>query len=184
MQASASIYGRPKTLAVYVSAALRTAPIDEVIDDAIRAFGMYHLRSAVERRDGLARSGSKDVVLLWQSPRTVGTRVTRRSRLSRWGIIGDGRWGRALGKRLYHNGADVMMAGLLPRKRALKGIDYTTLASLLTSCERIVISVPIDALESMLVSAGPHLRGDHRILTTTRGLTPKTHFGVQKPFET
>ena len=28
--------------------ALRTAPIDEVIDDAVRTFGMYHLRSAVE----------------------------------------------------------------------------------------------------------------------------------------
>ena len=36
---------------VRLEAALRTAPIDEVIDDAIRAFGMYHLRSAVERHE-------------------------------------------------------------------------------------------------------------------------------------
>ena len=36
---------------VRLDAALRTAPIDEVIDDAIRAFGMYHLRSSVERSD-------------------------------------------------------------------------------------------------------------------------------------
>lgn len=29
---------------------LRTAPMDRVIDDAVRTFGMYHLRSALERR--------------------------------------------------------------------------------------------------------------------------------------
>ncbi|MEE2786969.1 MAG: NAD(P)-binding domain-containing protein [Myxococcota bacterium] len=96
--------------------------------------------------------------------------------MSRWGLIGDGRWGQALGKRLFANGAEVMMAGLLPRKRAIKGMKYTTsLSDLLEACERIIISVPIDALEAMLASAGPHLRGDHRILTTTRGLTPETH---------
>ncbi len=35
--------------AVRLDPALRTAPMDQIIDDAVRTFGMYHLRNALER---------------------------------------------------------------------------------------------------------------------------------------
>ena len=96
--------------------------------------------------------------------------------MSDWGIIGDGQWGLALGRRLIRNGHRVFMVGVDAMKRPPKGIKHTTdLGQVLTGTERLIITVPISVLEDMLVEAGPHLRGDHRAVTTSRGLTPGSH---------
>ena len=106
----------------------------------------------------------------------MGGRTPWRYRASHWGIIGDGQWGLALARRLVRNHHSVIMAGLNHMKRPPKDVVHTTrIAEVLNATERLIITVPIGELEAMLVDAGPHLRGDHRAVTTSRGLTPQSH---------
>lgn len=97
--------------------------------------------------------------------------------MSRWVIIGDGAWGRGLARRLVHNGHEAQLVG--ERRigaRAPKGVEHTIeLGPALQGTERIVLAVPVDRVESLLRDAEPHLRGDHRLVTAIRGLTPGTH---------
>ncbi len=97
--------------------------------------------------------------------------------MSVWGVVGDGAWGRALAERLVRNGHDVRMVGLARRGKGLpRGVTYThDGAKVLQACERLVVALPPSALEPALVSMAPHLQGNHRIVTTARGLTPETH---------
>lgn len=97
--------------------------------------------------------------------------------MRRWVIVGDGAWGRALSRRLVLNAHDVCLVG--ERRignRVPKGVEHTIdLAPALAGAERVILAVPADRLEALVVDAAPHLRGDHRIATAIRGLTPGTH---------
>ena len=97
--------------------------------------------------------------------------------MSQWGIIGDGNWGMALARRLLKNGHEVIIAGLEKRKRGIpKGAQHSTeLGTVLSAAERLIFAVPIGVFEHMLRDAAPHLRSDHRVVSTARGLTPETH---------
>lgn len=97
--------------------------------------------------------------------------------MSRWIIVGDGAWGRALSRRLVLNGHEATLVG--ERRigaRVPKGVEHTLeLAPALEAGERVILAVPADRLEELVVDAAPHLRGDHRVATAIRGLTPGTH---------
>lgn len=97
--------------------------------------------------------------------------------MSQWVIVGDGAWGRALGRRLVLNGHAALLVG--ERRignRVPKDVEHTVdLAEGLAAGERVILAVPADRLEGLLVDAAPHLRGDHCIATAIRGLTPGTH---------
>lgn len=97
--------------------------------------------------------------------------------MSRWVVVGDGQWGRALARRLKATGNDVTLVGEAGSgTRKPKGIPLTRdLGAALSAVERILVAVPISGLEDLLRSAAPHLRGDHRLVTTCRGLTTHSH---------
>jgi len=82
-----------------------------------------------------------------------------------------------LARRLKATGNLVTLVGEVGSgTRKPKGIPLTRdLGSALTAAERVLITVPISALEDLLRAAAPHLRGDHRLVTTCRGLTPHSH---------
>ena len=112
----------------------------------------------------------------------MGGRTPWRYRMSHWGIIGDGQWGLALARRLVRNHHSVIMAGLNNMKRPPKDVVHTTrIAEVLNATERLIITVPIGELEAMLVDAGPHLRGDHRAVTTSRDSRPRVTYEAQRP---
>ena len=93
-----------------------------------------------------------------------------------FGVIGDGTWGLALGQRLAESGYDVLVAGLRARRRMPKGVRYTNdLQRTLAHAERIVISVPIADVDGLIKDSAPHFRAHHRVVSTARGLTPKSH---------
>ena len=93
-----------------------------------------------------------------------------------FGIIGDGRWGLALSRRLVDSGHHVLVAGQSETRRTPKGVDYTSdVPELLKNAERVFVSVPIADIEPLFRVAAPHFRAHHRIVSTARGLTPKTH---------
>lgn len=93
-----------------------------------------------------------------------------------WLVVGDGGWGRALARKLAQS-AETRLWG--PQKigaRTPKGVEHTIeLADALDRTERVVLAVPVEHLEGLLGDAAPRLRGDHRVLTAIRGLTPRTH---------
>lgn len=97
--------------------------------------------------------------------------------MSQWIIVGDGAWGRALGRRLVLNGHDALLVG--ERRignRVPKDVEHSIeLAPALARGERVILAVPADRLEGLLKDAAPHLRADHRIATAIRGLTPGSH---------
>ncbi|MGB0645577.1 MAG: NAD(P)-binding domain-containing protein [Bradymonadia bacterium] len=96
--------------------------------------------------------------------------------MNSFGIIGDGSWGLALSKRLVASGHEVTVAGLAEKKRTPKGVKYTNdLPHLLASAERIVVSVPISDIEGLFKGTAPHFRAHHRVVSTARGLTPRSH---------
>ena len=97
--------------------------------------------------------------------------------MSLWGIVGDGGWGMALARRLNANGHQVTVAGLKKRKKGIpRGVRYTTdTPQLLQDSERIVMAVPIHDFEQTIQSIAAELRPVHRVMTTSRGLTPSTH---------
>jgi len=97
--------------------------------------------------------------------------------VSAWAVVGDGQWGRALARRLKATGNAVTLVGEEGSgTRTPRGISLTRdLGSTLADVERVVVAVPIGALEGLLLAAAPHLRGDHRLVTTCRGLTPHSH---------
>lgn len=89
-------------------------------------------------------------------------------------VIGDGAWGRALGRRMIANGVAVTLVGLAASRRKLPGgLTHTTdLPSALAGHERVVVAVPSTALEALFTAAAPYLEGHHRVATTARGLAP------------
>lgn len=91
-------------------------------------------------------------------------------------VIGDGTWGIALSKRLVASGHEVILTGITDKKRSPKGVRYTNdLRGTLEIAERIVVSVPINEVEQLFKGAAPFLRAHHRIVSTARGLTPRSH---------
>ncbi|MCA9541838.1 MAG: 1-acyl-sn-glycerol-3-phosphate acyltransferase, partial [Myxococcales bacterium] len=66
---------------VHLDATVRHGPIDEVIEGAVRTFGMYHLRSAVERADG-ALIVRDPKLLFFYGNRLAGWAGTLRGELS------------------------------------------------------------------------------------------------------
>lgn len=94
-----------------------------------------------------------------------------------WVVVGDGPWGRALARRLARGGAAPLLVGTQRiGARVPKGVVHTTdLSAALDGTERVILAVPVARLEALLAEAAPRLRGDHRVLTAIRGLTPKTH---------
>lgn len=98
-------------------------------------------------------------------------------RADAWVVIGDGPWGRALARRLARGGSMPLLVGARRiGARVPKGVEHTTdLSAALAGTERVVLAVPVGRLEPLLAEAAPRLRGDHRVLTAVRGLTPKTH---------
>lgn len=97
---------------------------------------------------------------------------------SAWTVVGDGRWGTALAARIGAAGHPVRLVGLArSRKKRPANVKHTTdLASALKGSERILVAVPIGDIEGLLREAAPHLQGNHRIITTARGLSPETHW--------
>lgn len=97
--------------------------------------------------------------------------------MSRWTVIGDGRWGRALARRLVHHGHSPLLVGERRIGAAVpKGCEHTIeLAPALANTERVLIAVPVTALPGLLKAAAAHLRPDHRVVTAVRGLTPGSH---------
>ncbi len=97
--------------------------------------------------------------------------------MSQWIIVGDGAWGRALSRRLVLNGHAALLVG--ERRignRVPKDVEHTIdLPGALEAGERVILAVPADRLEALLVDAAPHLRGDHCVATAIRGLTPGSH---------
>jgi glycerol-3-phosphate dehydrogenase (NAD(P)+) len=93
-----------------------------------------------------------------------------------FGVIGDGTWGLALSKRLVASGHEVVLTGIADKRRSPKGVRYTNdLRMTLELAERIIVSVPIDEVEHLFKGAAPYLRAHHRIVSTARGLTPRSH---------
>ena len=67
------------------------------------------------------------------------------------------------------------------KKRTPKGVKYTNdLPHLLGSAERIVVSVPISDIEGLFKGTAPHFRAHHRLVSTARGLTPRSHLRARK----
>ncbi len=97
--------------------------------------------------------------------------------MNAWVVVGDGQWGRALARRLKATNNQVTLVGEAGSgTRKPKGIALTReLGPALAAAERVLVAVPIGALEELLRAAAPHLRGDHRLVTTCRGLTPDSH---------
>jgi glycerol-3-phosphate dehydrogenase (NAD(P)+) len=97
--------------------------------------------------------------------------------MSDWGIVGDGPWGLALARRLQAGGHRVTVAGLEKKRRGVpRGVVHTTdLKTVLTDHERLIFSVPIGEFEGLLQHAALQLRPAQRIMSTARGLTPKSH---------
>jgi len=97
--------------------------------------------------------------------------------VSRWVIIGDGAWGRGLARQIAANGHDALLVG--ERRigaRVPKNVEHSIdLAAALAETERVMLAVPVDRIERLLTDAEPYLRGDHRVVTAIRGLTPRTH---------
>lgn len=93
-----------------------------------------------------------------------------------FGVIGDGTWGMALAQRLAETGHDVLVTGLRARRRTPKGVRYTNdLEKTLGHAERIVVSVPISDVDRLFKESAPYFRAHHRVVSTARGLTPKSH---------
>ena len=98
--------------------------------------------------------------------------------MSHWGIVGDGKWGMALARRLKANGHSVTVAGLEARtkKGVPRGVKHTVdSAQVLQNSERIILAVSIRDFASTIKAIAPHLRPVHRLMSTARGLTPTTH---------
>ena len=93
-----------------------------------------------------------------------------------FGIIGDGTWGMALAERLVAAEYDVLVTGLRARRRMPKGVGYTNdIQKTLAHAERIVVSVPIAEVDALFRNTAPFFRAHHRVVSTARGLTPKSH---------
>ena len=97
--------------------------------------------------------------------------------MSQWAVIGDGGWGTALAARLLAAGQQVHLVGEKKRRPKLPaGVVYgVDPSAAVRVAERVVIAVPPHMLEALLRSLAPHLQGNHRVVTTARGLTPETH---------
>lgn len=97
--------------------------------------------------------------------------------MSRWTVIGDGRWGRALARRLVHRGHRPTLVGERRIGAAVpKGCAHTIeLDAALADTERVMVAVPVAAVEGLLTRAAALLRPDHRAVTAVRGLTPGSH---------
>ncbi len=98
-------------------------------------------------------------------------------------VWGDGPWGRALSRRLASGGANVALIGLRTSNRKLpRGIVHSTdLASALGSCERVLVALPVTALEAALTDAARHFEGHHRVVLTSRGLTSRGLSSAEVP---
>lgn len=86
--------------------------------------------------------------------------------MSVWAVIGGDGWGEVLAERLGEAGHAVK-AATASGKRALR--------EALAAAERLVVTSAPAHLEATLEAMTPHLQGNHRIVTTARGLTPETH---------
>ena len=97
--------------------------------------------------------------------------------MTAWGIIGDGKWGLGLARRLHRTGHTVSVGGLVSRRKGIpKGIIHTTdIRGLLESHERLIIALPIGEVETLLQKSEVSLGPQQRVMSTARGLTPTTH---------
>lgn len=93
--------------------------------------------------------------------------------MSTWAVLGDGTWGRALAGRLAAGGATVRLVGLgLPAGPLPAGVEGgADVRAALAETERVLVAVPISALDGLLRQAAPAFEGHHRVVTTARGLT-------------
>jgi glycerol-3-phosphate dehydrogenase (NAD(P)+) len=97
--------------------------------------------------------------------------------VSVWAVIGDGPWGRALARRLASADHTVHLVGERPsRRKRVEGVTHGVDAhAALEAAERVILALPSAALEPALDAMAPAFTGQHRVLTTSRGLTPATY---------
>lgn len=93
--------------------------------------------------------------------------------MSAWLVIGEDPWAQALTRQLRAGGGEVQLwteadsaqfAADLPLTRDLEGA--------LARVERVIVALPPALFEPRVERLAPHLRGDHRICTSCRGLSP------------
>ena len=97
--------------------------------------------------------------------------------MSRWAVIDDTPWGAAIARRLAANHpVDLVARGRTGRwPKAITRHAWSAMPEVLAGVERLVLCAAIDSVPDALRSMAPHLRGDHRMLTVARGLTPDEH---------
>lgn len=98
--------------------------------------------------------------------------------MSTWAVLGDVQgWGGAMARRLAATQGQVFLVGRskLRGGRPKNLVCLSEAAEALAQTERVVIAEPVETLCPLLAEVAPLLGGHHRVLITTRGLTPKTY---------
>ena len=98
--------------------------------------------------------------------------------MTRWAVVDGTPWGAALARRLAAtNEVDLVLRARSRRKwpKAVTVHEWDALGAVLQGAERVVLGSTIEQVRGSLCDMAPHLRGDHRMLTVARGLTPELH---------
>ncbi len=104
--------------------------------------------------------------------------AVEQGRRSRWVVVDATPWGAALARRLATRHDVDLVVRVRPRGRRPKTLsvrDWSELGRALEGAERVVLGSAVGDVRDVLCEMAPHLRGDHRMLTVARGLTPNLH---------